>query len=85
MDPLMVDGNAVAGMLQEIFAVEVTSVIGTCNSCGAASAVGAMHVFRGAGMVMRCPSCDNPLVTIVRGDARLWISFPGVRALEVPV
>ena len=85
MDELMLDGNAVAGLLQEVFAVEMTTAIGTCAGCGAAEAVGAIHVFRGAGIVLRCPHCDNPLVKIVRDDARLWIGFPGVRTLEVAV
>jgi Zn finger protein HypA/HybF involved in hydrogenase expression len=83
MDALMVDGNAVAGLLQEVFAVEMTTAIGTCGSCGATEAVGAIHVFRGAGIVMCCPHCDSPLVKIVRDDTRLWIGFPGVRTLEV--
>ena len=85
MDELMLDGNAVAGLLQEVFAVEMTTAIGTCAGCGAAEAVGAIHVFRGAGIVLRCPHCDNALVKIVRDDARLWIGFPGVRTLEVAV
>jgi hypothetical protein len=85
MDALMLDGNAVAGLLQEVFALEMTSAIGTCANCGRAEAVGATHVFRGAGIVLRCSACDNPLVKIVRGDTRLWIGFPGVRALEVAV
>jgi hypothetical protein len=85
MDELMLDGNAVAGLLQEVFAVEMTTAIGTCNGCGAAEAVGAIHVFRGAGVVLRCPHCNNPLVKIVRDDTRLWIGFPGIRTLEVTV
>jgi hypothetical protein len=85
MDASMLDGNAVAGLLQEVFAVEMTTAIGTCGSCGAAEAVGAMHVFRGAGMVLRCPHCDNTLVKIVRDDTRVWIGFPGLRTLEVAV
>ena len=31
MDALMLDGNAVAGLLQEVFAVEMTTAVGTCN------------------------------------------------------
>jgi hypothetical protein len=85
MDASMLDGNAVAGLLQEVFAVEMTTAIGTCGSCGAAEAVGASHVFRGAGIVLRCPHCDNTLVKIVRNDTRLWIGFPGLRTLEVAV
>jgi Family of unknown function (DUF6510) len=85
MDALMLDGNAVAGLLQEVFAVEMTTAIGTCNACGATEAVGALHVFRGAGIVMRCPHCDNPLVRIVRDDTRVWIGFPGAHTLQVTV
>jgi Family of unknown function (DUF6510) len=83
MDALMLDGNAVAGLLQEVFAVEMTTAIGTCNACGATDAVGALHVFRGAGIVMRCPNCDNVLVKIVKDDTRIWIGFPGMGALQV--
>ncbi len=82
MDELMLDGNAVAGLLQEVFAVEMTTATGTCRNCGATGPVGAMHVFRGAGIVLRCPDCENPLVTIVKDEMRVWIDFPGVRTLE---
>jgi Zn finger protein HypA/HybF involved in hydrogenase expression len=83
MDALMLDGNAVAGLLRELFAVEMTTAVGTCGTCGASEAVGAIHVFRGAGIVLRCPHCDDVLVKIVRDEARVWVSFPGIRALEV--
>jgi Zn finger protein HypA/HybF involved in hydrogenase expression len=85
MDALMLDGNAVAGLLREVFAVEMTTAIGTCDNCGATEPVGAVHVFRGAGVVMRCPHCDHALVTIVKDDTRMWIGFPGLRTLQVTV
>jgi Family of unknown function (DUF6510) len=83
MDELMLDGNAVAGLLQEVFAVEMTTALGTCAGCGATEALGAVHVFTGAGFVLRCPHCGNVLVTIVRAETRAWVGFPGIRALEV--
>ena len=85
MDKLMLDGNAVAGLLRDVFAVEMTTAIATCGRCGATDAVGATHVFRGAGIVMRCRRCDNALVTIVKDDTRAWIGFPGVRTVQVTV
>jgi hypothetical protein len=85
MDALMLDGNAIAGLLQEVFAVEMTTAVGTCSSCGTAEPVGAIRVFRGAGIVLRCPHCDNTLAKIVRDGARLWIDFRGVRALELSI
>jgi NAD(P)H-flavin reductase len=54
MDELVLDGNAVAGLLQEVFAVEMTTATGTCSNCGSAAPVWAIHVFRGAGIVLRC-------------------------------
>jgi hypothetical protein len=85
MDALMLDGNAVAGLLREVFAVEMTTAIGTCGNCGATEPVGAVHAFRGAGVVLRCPHCHNALVTIVKADTRVWIGVPGLRTLQVTV
>ena len=82
MDELMLDGNAVAGLLQEVFAVEMTTAIGTCGGCGATEPMGAAHAFRGAGIVLCCPHCDNALVKIVRSEKRVWIGFPGMKSLE---
>ena len=83
MDALMLDGNAVAGLLQEVFAVEMTTAIATCGGCGASEPVGAAHVFRGAGVVLRCPHCDNALVTISKTGASTRISLAGVRTLTI--
>jgi hypothetical protein len=83
MDALMLDGNAVAGLLQEVFAVEMTTALGTCGSCGATEAVGAIHVYRGAGLVLRCPHCDTVLMKIVTDEPRVWIHLGGLGALEL--
>ena len=83
MDELMLDGNAVAGVLSEVFAVEMTTATMTCGHCGAAHAVGAMHVFRGAGIVMRCLNCDNVVAKIVEGGTGIWMNFGGMQALEI--
>jgi hypothetical protein len=85
MDRLMVDGNAVAGVLREVFAVEMTTAIALCDTCGATDALGALHVFRGAGAVMRCPHCDTVLLTIVGDETRVSIGFAGLRTLQVTV
>jgi Zn finger protein HypA/HybF involved in hydrogenase expression len=83
MEGLMLDGNAVGGLLQEIFAVEMTTAKGVCAGCGAEDAVGAVHVYQGAGTVLRCPHCDAVLVKIVKDDARIWIDMRGLRILEL--
>jgi hypothetical protein len=83
MDATMLDGNAVAGLLQEVFAVEMTTAVTTCARCGACEPIGATHVFRGAGIVMRCPHCAEVLVTIVETRGRVRMGFTGVATLQV--
>ena len=83
MDALMLDGNAVAGLLQEVFAVEMTTALETCVGCGATQPIGAVHVYRGAGVVLRCPRCDNVLATFIRGDSHVLFSLRGVRMLAI--
>ena len=83
MDALRLDGNAAAGILREVFATEVTTATGTCAGCGAVDAVGAVHVYMAAGVVLRCPRCDNVLMRIVEGGGRVWIDLSGLRSLEL--
>jgi hypothetical protein len=85
VDELTLDGNAVAGLLQEVYAVEMTTAVGTCGGCGAAGPVRAAHVYRGAGIVLRCPHCGNTLAKIVKNDSRVWIDPREIRTLEVTV
>jgi Zn finger protein HypA/HybF involved in hydrogenase expression len=83
MDKLRLDGNAVAGLLQEVFTAEVTTAVGTCAGCGAAGAVGAVHVYTAAGTVLRCPHCEAVLMKIVTDGSRIWIDLRGIRTLEL--
>ena len=79
----MLDGNAIAGLLQEVFAEDMTTAIGTCGGCGAAEPLGAIYIYRGAGVVVRCPHCEQVLATFVQSERRTWVSMTGMRRLEV--
>jgi Family of unknown function (DUF6510) len=81
MDPLMLDGNAVAGLLQDVFDTEMTTAIGTCAACGSSAAVGAVHVFRGAGVVLRCPYCESVLSKLVVRQTLTCVDLRGFREL----
>jgi len=84
MERLRLDGNAVAGLLHEVFAAEVTTAQGTCDGCGAVEAVGAVHVYNAAGLVLRCPHCDNVLMKLVTDGTRHWVDLRGLRMFELP-
>jgi ribosomal protein S27AE len=53
------DGNAIAGLLQEVFVAEFTTLERTCQSCGDRNPAGAHRSYRSAGIVLRCPRCGD--------------------------
>jgi hypothetical protein len=83
MEALRLDGNAVAGTLRDVFTTEVTTAVGTCGNCGAVDAVGAVHVYVSAGIVLRCPHCESVLIRLVQHDTRVWLDLTGLRSLEL--
>jgi hypothetical protein len=78
------DGNAIAGLLAELFGTEMTSVDRGCGSCGAHRAVGAHRLYRGAGMVLRCPACEDVAMTIAMSEERHVVTMRGSWTLELP-
>jgi predicted Zn finger-like uncharacterized protein len=77
------DGNAIGGLLSEIFTMEMTTAETTCANCGAVNAVGRVDVYlRAPGVVVRCPGCEQVLMRIVRAPGRYWIDLRGTRCLE---
>jgi hypothetical protein len=78
------DGNAAAGMLSEVFAVEVTGARGRCDSCGNIGALGEARAFIEApGTVIRCRACESVLLVLVHGDGRYWLGLPGMTWIEL--
>jgi hypothetical protein len=84
MDALRLDGNAAAGILQDVFAVEVTGAASTCDGCGAVEPVGALVLYANApGIVLRCRHCDAVLIRIVTDGSRYWVDVAGLRSLAL--
>lgn len=79
---IRLDGNSIAGLLENIFGRDVTVAVGICGGCGAERQVGAMHVYRAAGIVVRCPDCDAVLLRIVEAQERVWLDLQGVATLH---
>ena len=86
MDEQRLDGNATAGILEEVFAFEITTARAACVQCGATGEVGAQMAYvTEIGTVLRCSSCDNPLIRIVRQNdnpRRYWLDLKGVDYLQ---
>ena len=81
-DARHVDGNALGGLLIEVFGREMTDAPGCCASCGSVNPLGAMRVYRGAGDVMRCPTCGDVTIVAVVVRERTRVHPAGVRWIE---
>jgi hypothetical protein len=78
------DGNTLAGPLSEVFAVELTTAVGRCRSCGTSSEVATFRVYGPEpGFVGRCPHCEDVLMRLVRTPDAVWLDFSGVSALRI--
>ena len=81
----VVDGNAVAGVLSEIFRAEMTVTITTCATCGDTRPVGALRAYLDApGVVLRCASCGATQIKVVPGTAARLAGRARRERLRVP-
>ncbi len=77
------DGNAIGGLLLEVFGAEMTAATGRCGSCGTASVVARLMVYLQApGTVARCPTCDAVLMVFVRAHGMTCVDLSGLADLS---
>jgi uncharacterized protein DUF6510 len=77
------DGNAIGGMLLEVFGTEMTIAKGVCADCGAAGQVAELVVYLEApGTVVRCRSCSSILMVIVEVRGTKCVDLRGLADLE---
>jgi hypothetical protein len=82
MDAL--DGNAIGGLLLEVFGVEMTTARGVCARCGASGPVAEMRVYLCApGTVARCRSCGAVLIVLVEVRGMTGVDLNGLSGLTV--
>lgn len=85
-EPAYQDGNALAGPLSEIFAVDLTAATSRCAHCDTSRPVAGLRVYgRAPGLVARCPDCDAVVLRIVRAPGTAWLDLRGTVALSVPL
>ena len=83
MEPL--DGNAIGGLLIDVFGAEMTGARGTCRYCGDTGPVAELVVYRQApGTVVRCRACGNILMVFVKVRAMTCVDLTGMASLGQP-
>jgi Family of unknown function (DUF6510) len=77
------DGNAIGGLLLEVFGAEMTTATGRCGSCGTASLVAELTVYLQApGTVVRCRACGAVLMVFVRAHGMTCVDLSGLADLS---
>lgn len=77
------DGNAIGGLLYEVFGVEMTTATGICASCGARGPVAELVVYlQGPGTVVRCRSCGGVLMVLVEVRGIKCVDLRGFAMVE---
>ena len=73
------DGNAAAGELSNLFAMDVTTAEGQCSHCGATRQFAQAHLYVGGpGLVARCSDCDNVLLRLVNTQHHVFLDLRGM-------
>ncbi|TMD68681.1 MAG: hypothetical protein E6I84_01135 [Chloroflexi bacterium] len=81
---LMVDGNAIAGELEQIFGHDMTMAVARCAGCAADSMMATLIAFvRGPGVVLRCPSCESVIARIVQTPTATYLDARGMVYLRM--
>jgi hypothetical protein len=81
---LMVDGNAIAGQLEQIFGHDMTTAVARCAGCATDAMIASMMAFvRGPGAVLRCPSCQSVIARIVETPTATYLDARGAMYLRV--
>jgi hypothetical protein len=77
------DGNAIGGLLQEVFGTDMTGAEATCATCGAVGPVAETVVYlRGPGTVVRCRTCSGMLMVISQIRGMNCVDLGGLTTLD---
>jgi len=83
-EPMMLDANAVAGDLAELFGFEMTATVHRCAHCGNIGQMGTLLAWtQGPGITLRCCVCRDVVVRIVRTPTRTLIDVSGAAYMEI--
>ena len=79
------DGNAIGGLLHEVYGVEMTAAATECAHCGATGVLAECTVYLGGpGAVVRCRTCEGVLLVVVEIRRVRCVDGRGLSRLTAP-
>jgi hypothetical protein len=77
------DGNAIGGLMIEIFGAEMTTATGVCAHCGAVTVMAeAVLYLEAPGAVARCRTCDSVLMVVVDVRGTKCVDLRGLARMD---
>ena len=81
---LPLDGNAAAGILSELFAIDLTVAQLVCTGCSHTHSLAELKLYGlPMGAILRCPDCNDCVLRIVARAPHYWLDTRGVSLLRV--
>jgi Family of unknown function (DUF6510) len=81
--PSALDGNAIGGLLLQVFRTEMTAAAATCAACGMRAHVAELDVYlRAPGAIARCRACGAVLMVFVTIRGVTCVDLAGLAALD---
>ena len=78
------DGNAIGGLLHDVFGAEMTAAVIECSHCGASGILAECEVYLGGpGAILRCRSCRGVLLAVVEIRSVRCVDSRGLTRLEL--
>ena len=79
------DGNAIGGLLYDVFGADMTMARGECSRCGARGPLAESRVYlAGPGVVVRCRVCHSVVIVFVEVRGMTCVDLGGLSDLERP-
>ena len=83
-EALVLDGNAVAGDLQELLGFDMTVALLRCTHCGNHGAMATLLAYTGGpGTVLRCSVCREVVIRLVLTPSATYLDLRGAAYLSL--
>ena len=78
------DGNAIGGLLLEVFGEEMTTAWTECDNCADLRVLAELRVYlRAPGTVVRCRTCDSVMMVFVDVHGIKCVDLHGLASLDM--
>jgi hypothetical protein len=82
-DDRRLDGNAAAGPLRQLFAVDLVAALSTCRHCSLTTPLATHVLYADApAFVLRCPGCSGVVLRYAETGGRLRLDLGGTVLIQ---